>query len=218
MSPPSNILSDELDLDNRMRRAAIMTKLAELDIFEQVLRQASDDALSLSGMTQLSAEDRMQLGPARAKLQQGAPLTAEEAETVKRAGRQSEQLGRALRRKTLRTTQASSVQLLTLMAHSPIYKQEDRLRALKQLEDMRAANPGLSAGEVDELLKLPLANAFARIGELMLSGEIPVEQVERIRRILIDRTHAENLDLKAKYGEGRMIEGGGNAQPEAATA
>lgn len=196
-------LAEERALADRLNRATRLAKIAELDAFEETLQQIGDDAASVAMAERLSAEERAELPTIWGKLVSGTALEPAESYLLERAMSRSEKTGKALRRKLLRSIQAGDVKMLALIARSPSYPLSEKLKALKQLEEMRAADPGLSAAEIDELLGLPMAKAAERLVLLSLSGVISKEQADHVLRALEYRNEAHLRDLLTRFPEGR---------------
>lgn len=190
---------DERIIAERMREAYFMTRMAELDIYEQVLEHMGNAVLAEEGLFGLSKDDRAKLTAIRQKVMQHAALDPAEQIVLDRAAKHSEQLGKRLGGMTLRMTAASRVQLLTIKAHSPVYDPDRQLKAMKMLIDMANRDVMLSKAITDELLSLTLSNAYAKVAELFLIGELTKEQSDHALKLLDHRMAAAELDLKAKY-------------------
>lgn len=190
---------DEQKLAERTLTAIRMTRVAELDLLDQVLGTSFESKQTINALEGLSAHEKIHLIHIRAQMQNGHKPTEEERALLDKASTVSEKVLKKLSRRILRSTKDANVQLLTIMAHSPAYDSQDRQRALKQLDDMRSSDPAMTQDEVDELLGLPLAKAYEKLAELSLLGTITREQAAQTIKALDARNEAEIRDLKSKF-------------------
>lgn len=190
---------DERVLSERMQRAAFVTHMAELDLFEQVLNKEPEASKVAQAMDGLTLDEQVRLIDTRVAIRHGQPLTDADRALLDKASHVTEQASKKLSRRMLRSVKDSNVQLLTIMAHSPIYPHQDRMKALKQLDDMRAGDPAMTQDEVNDIIRMPLAKAYEKLAELTLLGSITKEQAAQTIRALDARNEAEIRDLKNKF-------------------
>lgn len=192
-------LREQLRLAERTKRAYFTTRMAELDIYEQGMRQLGQAVAAEEGLNALTADEKLKLAGVRRKVDDGEVLDPFERMLLDKATKHAEQLGKRLARKTLRITNASVVQLLAIKAISPVYDPDRQLAAQKLLDSMRNRDPNLTKETTDEILALPLTDAYARVAELTLTGMLTREQADYALKALDYRTAAVNVDLASKY-------------------
>lgn len=190
---------NEQELAERLASASRVTKLAELDLFDQVMGTAFETTQTVNALDGLSNEDKIHLIHIRAQMRNGHVPNDIERALLDKASTVAEKVLKKLSRRMLRSTKDANVQLLTIMAHSPIYPHSDRMTALKQLDAMRSSDPAMTKDEVDEILGLPLAKAYEKLAELTLLGMITKEQAAQTIKALDARNEAEIRDLKNRF-------------------
>lgn len=191
------------DHDRRLaeeaRQAYYETRMAEYEIFRLIMRQLGQAVTIEDGLNALTDDEQIKLIVIGRKVKNGEALDPFERMLLDKAGRHAEQLSKRLSSKSIRMTGASLTQLLIIKASSPAYDFDRQIKAQKILADMRRADPNLTKATAEELLSLPLTDAYARVAELTFTGALTREQADYALKALDYRTAAVNVDLASKY-------------------